>query len=297
MLKPDISLSSVASLFDEMFGSRPELFSIGEGEESRAFAFDLGEDAYVLRINRTADGFAKDSYAGSRFAGPALPVPPVIDIGTLDDGHAYCVSRRAPGVTLQDLPASDLPGIVGPVCAVMDAIAACGVEGTRGFGPFDATGHATFESWRAFLVDIAAPSRHDWPATGVNEERVARLLDIMLDLTNKAPEERCLIHGDFGSNNVLTDGRFITGVIDWSEAMYGDPLYDIANILFWRSWLPCMEEQARHLEQSGRLGNPDRLRCYQLRIGLAEIYENAIAGTDENVSWALARCETIALED
>ncbi|MGO4839249.1 hypothetical protein AB4144_44090, partial [Rhizobiaceae sp. 2RAB30] len=116
-----------------MFGTKPELFLIGEGEESRAFAFDLGEDAYVLRINMTADGFAKDSYAGSRFAGPALPVPPVVDIGTLDDGHAYCVSRRAPGVTLQDLPASDLPGIVEPVCAVMDAIAACGVDGTPGF--------------------------------------------------------------------------------------------------------------------------------------------------------------------
>ncbi|MGO4831689.1 phosphotransferase family protein, partial [Rhizobiaceae sp. 2RAB30] len=141
---------------------------------------------------------------------------------------------------------------------------------------------------------VAAP---DWPATGVDKERVARLLDIMLDLTNHCPEEWRLIHGDFGSNNVLTDGRCITGVIDWSEAMYGDPLYDVANILSWRSWVHCMEEQARHLEHSGRLGNPDRLRCYQLRIGLAEIYENAVAGTDENVSWALARCETIALAE
>jgi aminoglycoside phosphotransferase (APT) family kinase protein len=38
------------------------------------------------------------------------------------------------------------------------------------------------------------------------------------------------VHGDFGSNNVLADGEHITGVVDWSEAMIGDPLYDVANI-------------------------------------------------------------------
>ncbi len=38
------------------------------------------------------------------------------------------------------------------------------------------------------------------------------------------------MHGDFGSNNVLADGTVTTGVIDWGEAMFGDPRYDIANI-------------------------------------------------------------------
>lgn len=94
---------------------------------------------------------------------------------------------------------------------------------------------------------------------------------------------------------MLTDGRHITGVIDWSETMVGDPLYDVANILFWRSWVECMEQQARFFEThcTDRLRHTERLRCYQLRIGLDEVFENALRGTAENVAWAIDRCEEL----
>jgi hygromycin-B 4-O-kinase len=104
------------------------------------------------------------------------------------------------------------------------------------------------------------------------------------------------VHGDFGSNNVLTDGRCITGVIDWEEALIGDPLFDLAGVLFWRPWLECMEQQARFFETRcpDALGQVDRLLCYQLRIGLEEICGNAIGGDARMVTWSLARCEAVA---
>src|SRR5699024_2408647 len=58
-----------------------------------------------------------------------------------------------------------------------------------------------------------------------------------------------LVHADFGSNNVLTDNGRITAVIDWSEAMFGDSQYEVANIFFWRPWLACMEQQTRYFER------------------------------------------------
>jgi hygromycin-B 4-O-kinase len=106
-------------------------------------------------------------------------------------------------------------------------------------------------------------------------------------LLSACPETRALIHGDFGSNNVLTHDGAITGVIDWSEAAIGDSLYDVANILFWRPWLPCMELQARYFESQrpDLLAHTERLLAYQLRIGLAEIQ----CGSE----WAFDRCREL----
>ena len=49
-----------------------------------------------------------------------------------------------------------------------------------------------------------------------------------LRLTEHCPEERKLVHGDFGSNNVLTDGKRLR--VYWTGiALYGDPLFDVAG--------------------------------------------------------------------
>jgi hygromycin-B 4-O-kinase len=179
----------------------------------------------------------------------------------------------------------------------MDAIARSDVSMTSGFGPFDAEGAGKYGSWRAFLTSAADPDRYDLAAVAkrVDIDRARRLLDVIGELAGSCPEVRKLVHGDFGSNNVLVDGELVTGVIDWSEALIGDPLYDVANILFWRPWLDCMERQARYFEvrRPELLQHAERLRCYQLRIGVAEIFENAMAGDYGFVSWAISRCDEI----
>jgi hygromycin-B 4-O-kinase len=272
------------------------LVPVAEGLESQAFGFRCGADAFVLRVNRDALGFAKDAFAHQHFARAELPVPEVVLIGVLDDGNAYCVSRRVSGMTLQELGPSELPAVLEPVAQAMAAIAASDVAATSGFGRFDANGVGSCETWQGFLTGIVDSQRYDWgPASKhAGMERVARLLDTIAELAGHCREIRQLVHGDFGSNNVLTDGRRVTGVIDWSEAMIGDPLYDVANILFWRSWLECMAQQAAYLERQpmGDHG-AKRLRCYQLRIAAEEIYQGAIAGDDRMVAWAISRCDQI----
>jgi hygromycin-B 4-O-kinase len=83
-------------------------------------------------------------------------------------------------------------------------------------------------------------------------------------------------------------------VLDWSEASIGDPLYDVANIFFWSTWLDCMQQQARYFEAFMRSPKlRDRLLCYQLRIGLAEVYQNAIEGREDALAWATLRCREL----
>lgn len=39
-----------------------------------------------------------------------------------------------------------------------------------------------------------------------------------------------LLHGDFGSSNILSDGRDITGIIDFGSLGWGDPGWDISGL-------------------------------------------------------------------
>lgn len=298
-MKPDVSQTLLQATLQRDLGDVSAPASMVEGEDSRVFGFRRGGEDLVVRVNSSAEGFHKDAFARRHFASAELPIPEVITIGALDDGNAYCVSRRIDGVTLQDLTESQLPSVLAPVARVMGAIADSDISMTRGFGPFDGDGVGRFERWRDFLTSIADPRLYDWDAVSskVDRDRAHQLLDLVGALADRCPETRRLIHGDFGSNNVLTDGERIVGVIDWSEAALGDPLYDVANILFWRPWLTCMEQQARFFEvqRSDLLNHSDRLQCFQLRIGLEEIHQSAAAGNDRMLAWALSRCDDIAV--
>jgi aminoglycoside phosphotransferase (APT) family kinase protein len=44
------------------------------------------------------------------------------------------------------------------------------------------------------------------------------------------PWEPAFIHGDLHDQHVFVDGDEVTGIIDWSEASQGDPLFDLASL-------------------------------------------------------------------
>lgn len=300
-MKPQLSPQSIMTVVArdsgmELAGYEP----VSEGEDSQAFAVRMGDEACIIRVNRSAKGFHKDAYCYRRFGSAELPIPEIIRIGRLDEESCYCISRRAPGRTLQDLQASELPFATMSVMRIMEALGSVSVAGTSGFGPFDEYGKGRFASWRDYIASILDPSDYDWdsvllPISGHHQRRIAAALEEIEAFVPHCPEVRQLVHGDFGSNNVLTNDGAITGVIDWSEAMFGDPLYDVANMFFWRSWLECMEVQARYIEEQHPeiTERAEALRCYQLRIGLEVIFHSAADDETEVFEWAAARCEEI----
>jgi len=48
-------------------------------------------------------------------------------------------------------------------------------------------------------------------------------------LRHLPPEQEALLHLDYHLRNVLTDGKHITGVVDWTNALAGDPRADAAR--------------------------------------------------------------------
>ena len=294
-MKPELSNQQLLQFLTEKYGSEPQWAPIAEGMESRVLTFIWGDQQYILRVNPNQSGFQKDRWCFQQFHSEELPIPEILEIGSFSSHYAYCLSRRLPGITLEDSAIPTLQRLTPYVSQVWKLIHQSPLPSSEGFGPFNECGHATFSSWQSFLQSTIRGKDQQWDhlfaSNLLDATALQPVMHSYLRLTEHCPEERKLVHGDFGSNNVLTDGKKITGVLDWDCALYGDPLFDVAGSFFWSPWLDCMRIQSDFFQHT--LGNEAnfaaRLRCYQLQCGLEEIHENALAGNQKLLNWLLNR--------
>ena len=246
-------------------------------------------------MNPNQSGFQKDRWCFQQFHSEELPIPEILEIGSFSFHYAYCLSRRLPGITLEDSAIPTLQQLTPYVSQVWKVIHQSLLPSSEGFGPFNECGHATFSSWQSFLQSTIRGKDQQWDhlfaSNLLDATALQPVMQSYLRLTGHCPEERKLVHGDFGSNNVLTDGKKITGVLDWDCALYGDPLFDVAGSFFWSPWLDCMRIQSEFFQQTLRneANFAVRLQCYQLQCGIEEIHENALAGNQKLLNWLLNR--------
>ena len=52
--------------------------------------------------------------------------------------------------------------------------------------------------------------------------------DRLATLAPRLGDHAGIVHSDLLNRNVLVHGGRMSGVIEWGNALYGDPLYDIA---------------------------------------------------------------------
>ena len=298
MPKPSLSSQTIHALLQQRLGALSHFSPLAEGLASQAFGFRQGRLDYVVRVNQSIDGFTKDRFVHQSFATQDLPIPEVLQIGRLDERHVFCVSRRMPGMRLQDVPSARSSELVAPTLQMIATIAGTDIRKTRGFGRFDVSGLGAQACWRDFLVGISDPRLYDWAQAGrvAHVPTIRTLSRLVTQLAVHCPEDRRLVHGDFSSSNMLTDGRSITAIFDWDRALFGDALYDVANIFFWRE--ENLQPLIERLKEQG-LEIPrwnERILCYQLHIGLREIYDSAMGSGTIDLTWLMIRCNAIVAQ-
>jgi aminoglycoside phosphotransferase len=132
--------------------------------------------------------------------------------------------RKPPVLALAALPGTALGRLHEPSTASSAAWAAAGAA-------VRALHDAPLPPWPGGSVDELASRLEgecEWLAANdvlpVNViERNRRLAEAAL-----RPWTPTFIHGDLQLDHVFVDGDEVTGIIDWSEASQGDPLYDLA---------------------------------------------------------------------
>ena len=301
-MKSKYNQDEITKFLCEKYGRSIALRPVVEGMESQVFSFEYAGDEFIIRINPAIEGFRKDDYAYRNFSSKKTPIPRIFEYGHFNAEHAFCISEKAPGITFEDADEATVTAMVNDEIELWLSIGEINISDTTGYGIFSSEdGNAPFNSWRDYLLSILDENVYDWKKVrttqGVDIALLERLKSAFLALVEYCPEERKLRHGDFGTNNLLIDAseRKITAVIDWDNASYGDMFYDIGGTYFWSTWLMCEEITAKHMEERFRAAPNYRERtlCYQMHLGLSEIYENALDGDIETLQWCQERCRQI----
>lgn len=121
----------------------------------------------------------------------------------------------------------------------------------------------------------------------------------MESLLPLCPQVGHVVHRDLVNRNVLTTparGR-IEAVFDWGSMVRGDFVYEIAWLRFcglWHVSLTSVDWRAVVLDHFDHVGVKverfeERLRCYELHIGLEALAYNAFRGRTTDVALLVPR--------
>ncbi len=267
---------------------------LAAGEWSRAYALELdGRDA-VVRFGAFREDFEKDRVMG-RYGSADLPIPAVLEVGEAPFGF-YAVSERVRGQSIEALDEPAMRDVIPELLAALDALKALDISTTRGDGYWDASRVGLHPTWADALSSVADPGGRiaGWRENLDRTPAYARLFDRGVEkLRQLAPQlrhPRAIVHGDL-LGNVLVDAGRVSGVIDWGNALYGDPLYDVAWLFYWWPWYQAWQDidlpEIVHRHWQARGGPPamaeERLRCCLIHIGLSHVAYCAFKGRSKDL--------------
>ena len=271
-------LSRLSEIFDLPV---QELSDVAGGLTAQTLSFRVGTQEYILRITPASFevSFRKEAFIFEHFASPSIPIPPIVSMGQLGD-LSYTISQKMPGRGLQSFTKIEYEGLLPSLIQTLYAIHQSNVQRWHNFGWIGDDGQGMFPSWETFLIRIIEEERPDgfygkwhslFQTTFLERDFYEQVYRRMLDLLKFCPQDRYLVHGEYGYNNVLAVDDQVTAVLDWTDAMYGDFVYDIAAMDF---WLPETFDLPRLIYQydtSQGMAIPhyqERIACYKCYGGL-----------------------------
>jgi hygromycin-B 4-O-kinase len=202
----------------------------------------------------------------------------MVRLGQFDGHWHFAITTRCPGQTLEEMAEIDARRVVSNLFETLDVIRGIDVSGFRGWGLTDASGNGLFPSWPNYLLSqYNQKFDQQWTElarqTFLEKEVYETFFREMEQLLPYCPAEKYLVHGDFGFDNVVSDGQRITGVLDWAECRLGDYVYDIAYLDFWSRQIPYGNLWYDYATARG-YDVPhftERMRCYMLNISLGSL--------------------------
>ncbi|MDD5731964.1 MAG: aminoglycoside phosphotransferase family protein [Patescibacteria group bacterium] len=259
---------------------------VSGGEVSQAFSFISDGKELIIRANPTVLGFEKDKYAREHFNSDLIPVPKTISAGKLNNTLYYSITEKAKGKALDKIPRNELQVLIPEMLKTMDAIHAIDIRATTGFGDWDENGKGENASWNEYLIKIIDEFKPSHPKFDSKKDILEmdvtkKLVERYKELLQYCPEDRYLVHGDFGFANGMTAEGKITGVFDWEMSCYGDFLHDIAWLNFWEPEIFNLDLFIKHYQEKGiTVSNfQERILCYKLHHGLGSL--SWYAGSDQ----------------
>ncbi len=203
------------------------------GKHSNAFSYEYNGQGFIVRFSLENKGFLKDKYAFEHF-GDQISIPKVMDMGIYEELY-YCISDKISGETVREQYTkedfSSLPLLYDAVEKI-SKIKSIG----NGYGYLDLNGNAPYQSSLEYIRSVYdSKDLFDWneihkiPFVEKNfTDHVTKRMEHFAQFTT---EQRELLHGDFGADNVFVKDNIVSGVIDWEKLRCGDHFLDVGRVL------------------------------------------------------------------
>jgi Ser/Thr protein kinase RdoA (MazF antagonist) len=152
------------------------------------------------------------------------------------DDFAFHVVECLPGTAIKhwlDAHPGDEATLVPAIGRMMARLHQVSVTG---FGPFDNEAAKQgklvgLHNTQAEALSAALPFNVDFMQQQgiISPEQGAKITTLFSDGNTLLQDvQPVLVHNDFADWNLLTDGKTVTGILDWDECVGGDPIMDIA---------------------------------------------------------------------
>jgi hygromycin-B 4-O-kinase len=294
-IKTKVETEAVARAITSHFHSPVRnIEAIQSGESSQAFSFSIDGHEYVARINKEREGFTMDQYAHDHFSTAHLPIPKTLYIAPFDSTHFIAITERSRGRLVEELSKDEVYAALPSLIATLDAIHNTPIETGTTYGDRRHPGKMAC-SWKEYLNNRAKALRQynaiPNKAIFYDHDYVQSLITTFESLIQYCPNERKLVHGDFGFSNTLIHGTTVTGVIDWEQSKYGDPLFDVAWLALWDDHIPYVDIFFNHYTQQGTnvTNFKQCVLCYILHSGIGALKFFAESNQQRKYEYATKR--------
>jgi LPS sulfotransferase NodH/aminoglycoside phosphotransferase (APT) family kinase protein len=271
-----INESEAAHLLSRHFnGSVSAVSPMMGGQTALAFSFAANGERYVIRFSFNKYGLYKDKYAYEHFHSDVRPIPKTISIAQHSQSISYSITEMAQGKELYTYPAESISG--GLKSRLVDFIIGNRTTALPGsnFGRWDDQGDAFYPTWQSYLRSLneTVENNLDSLRTIFSDDQLERIQYNYNRLIDFCPDVRQLIHGDFSKDNIFTDGKKITALVDWDNSMYGDALYDLAWASFWEERMQYESVYNSRTVQVGfsEQNLTERLQCYKMHGAISSL--------------------------
>ncbi|MXN48597.1 phosphotransferase [Shinella kummerowiae] len=217
------SLDEIASAL-----GRPEILSalVIEGGQNN-LVLDTGE--LIVRVPRH-DGASRDLGRETKVLAALvgrLPLPiPNVAVKTLASGTVVAMHMKLPGTALRDLAGVSFAArqqFAEKLAGFLLALHALPVDVLGGADEPD----DPLAEWSGLLAEVDAKVL---PLLSTDTAMAVRARFERFLAGNGEPHPRVVIHGDFGTGNILVDNGKVSGIIDFAGCTIGDPAYDLASL-------------------------------------------------------------------
>lgn len=238
-------LTLLAEAIEKDFGVKlVNLHKVEEGFTSQVYTALLSEKEVFIRLNQNKRIFPVEVEGYKLFKQVGIPAPEILffKLSPLRIGYPTMIMAKAKGEALGKLSlySQKLDKLYFKAGQMLQRIHQIKLTG---FGILKVEANklqGTVSNWKSYWQD---PNNYDTNLNYLLEEDLVTTSDfkkIMMaheKIVNEPLDQAVLVHKDFHGDHIFTDGDEITGVIDLSSALAGDPRYDIAVSLFFQNQL------------------------------------------------------------